>query len=204
MTTSSAGYAIVGRIRKAHGIHGECVVEPLTDAPDVLFASGRRVFAGTAAGDLAVDDVAGRSAVPGLPPSPDEPTRPSAPVTAQSLSISGARAHQGGLLVTFSEIADRNTAEQWRGRYLLVPIDEIAQPAEGEVFLHELPGMTATFEDGSSAGVIETYYELPHGILLGVMHEGKEVLVPFAGHVVTGVDRVNRRVTLRPPEGLFE
>ena len=85
-----------------------------------------------------------------------------------------------------------------------MPIDEIAQPAEGEVFLHELPGMTATFEDGSSAGVIETYYELPHGILLGVMHEGKEVLVPFAVHVVTGVDRVNRRVTLRPPEGLFE
>ena len=31
MSTSPAGYAIVGRIRKAHGIRGEVVVEPITD-----------------------------------------------------------------------------------------------------------------------------------------------------------------------------
>ncbi len=38
--------AIVGLIRNAQGIRGEVVVEPLTDAPDAVFASGRRVFAG--------------------------------------------------------------------------------------------------------------------------------------------------------------
>ena len=46
-------YAIIGRVRTAHGIRGELVVEPITDAPDAVFASGRRVFAGTVAGDLA-------------------------------------------------------------------------------------------------------------------------------------------------------
>src|SRR6267378_7271171 len=53
-------YAIVGLIRKAQGIRGEVVVEPLTDKPDVVFASGSRVFAGTPNGDLArVTDVKG-------------------------------------------------------------------------------------------------------------------------------------------------
>ena len=33
-------YAIVGLIRKAQGIRGEVVVEPFTDKPDVMFASG--------------------------------------------------------------------------------------------------------------------------------------------------------------------
>ena len=47
-------YAIVGLIRKAQGIRGEVVIEPLTDKPDVVFASGSRVFAGTPDGDLAV------------------------------------------------------------------------------------------------------------------------------------------------------
>ena len=51
MTTPA--FIIVGRVRKAHGIRGEVVVEPITDAPDAVFASGRRVFAGTAGGDLA-------------------------------------------------------------------------------------------------------------------------------------------------------
>ena len=182
MTHPSAGYAIVGRIRKAHGVRGECVVEPLTDAPDVLYASGRRVFAGDVHGDLALD----------------------AAGTPQSLDVTGARAHQGGLLVTFASIADRTAAELWRGRYLLVPIDEIGQPAEGEVFLHELPGMEAVFEDGTPAGVVDAWYALPQGILLSLKRDGAEVLVPFADHVVVGVDRAARRVTLRPPEGLFE
>ena len=60
-------YAIVGLIRKAQGIRGEVVVEPLTDKPDVVFASGSRVFAGTASGDLAVArDVKGAEEAPTL------------------------------------------------------------------------------------------------------------------------------------------
>jgi len=39
-------YAIVGLIRKAQGIRGEVVIEPLTDKPDVVFASGSRCFCG--------------------------------------------------------------------------------------------------------------------------------------------------------------
>ncbi|MGH7671150.1 MAG: hypothetical protein ACRENQ_16830, partial [Gemmatimonadaceae bacterium] len=45
-------FLIVGRVRKAHGIRGELVVEPITDAPDAIFAPGRRVFAGTPSGDV--------------------------------------------------------------------------------------------------------------------------------------------------------
>jgi hypothetical protein len=46
---------IVGRVRKAHGIRGDLVVEPMTDEPDAVFAPGRRVFAGTASGNRARD-----------------------------------------------------------------------------------------------------------------------------------------------------
>ena len=49
----SEEFIIVGRVRKAHGIRGELVVEPITDAPEMIFAPGRRVLAGTARGDLA-------------------------------------------------------------------------------------------------------------------------------------------------------
>ncbi|MDQ3519344.1 MAG: ribosome maturation factor RimM, partial [Gemmatimonadota bacterium] len=32
---------IVGRIRKPHGIRGAVIIQPLTDAPDAIFAAGR-------------------------------------------------------------------------------------------------------------------------------------------------------------------
>ncbi len=43
---ASDALAIVGLVRNAQGIRGEVVIELLTDAPDAVFASGRRVFAG--------------------------------------------------------------------------------------------------------------------------------------------------------------
>ncbi len=88
-------FAIVGRVRKAHGIHGELVVEPLTNVPDAVFAPGRRVFAGTVDGDPARD--------------------------RRELVVEESRPFKGGWIVAFDSIADRNEAELWRERYLLAP-----------------------------------------------------------------------------------
>ena len=107
---------IVGRVRRAHGIHGELVIEPLTDVPDAVFAPGRRVFAGTADGD----------------PSPDGRTL----VVEESRPFKG-----GGWIVAFGGIADRNEAERWRQRYVLAPKSELTPVAAHEVYLHDLFGM---------------------------------------------------------------
>ncbi len=86
-------YAIVGLIRKAQGIRGEVVVEPLTDKPDVIFASGSRVFAGTRSGALApARDVRGVEEVP-------------------TLTISSSKPFKKGLIVQFEELRDRDSAD---------------------------------------------------------------------------------------------
>ena len=46
---ASDALAIVGLVRNAQGIRGEVVIEPLTDAPDAVFASGRRLLVGEGA-----------------------------------------------------------------------------------------------------------------------------------------------------------
>ena len=95
MTAASPEYVIVGRLRRAHGISGELVVEPITDAPDAIFAPGRRLFAGTSDGRFD----------PKLPP----------------LVVKGRRPHNGGWIVAFEGVSDRNASERWRDRYLLLP-----------------------------------------------------------------------------------
>ena len=52
MPDQAPTHAIVGRVRKAHGLRGEIVVEPITSEPEAVFASGRRVLVGDAAGAL--------------------------------------------------------------------------------------------------------------------------------------------------------
>lgn len=170
---------IVGRLRKAHGIRGDLLVEPITDAPAEVFAAGRRLFVGTVDGD----------------PAPD----------ARTLTVTDARVQPDGLLVVrFEEIADRTGAERWRNRYVLLPAAELAPPAEGEVYLHELAGMRVERPDGEALGEVREVWELPQGIALEVARPGGSVLLPFREEFVQRVDRAARRVVATPPEGLFE
>jgi len=170
---------IVGRLRKAHGIRGALVVEPLTDAPAAVFAAGRRLLVGTPNGD---PDPAGRALV-----------------------VESARAQpDGSVIVQFSGIADRTAAERWRDRYLLAPAGDLQPPADGEVYVHELPGMTVELPSGQSLGSVSGVLDLPQGLALEVTDGARTAILPFHAEFVRHVDRAARRIVAIPPHGLFE
>ena len=169
--------AIVGLIRNAQGIRGEVVIEPLTDAPDAVFASGRRVFVGDAQGN-----------------SPDD----------QTLTVESSRPFKGGMMVKFEDVADRNAAELLRGRYVFSPFDELEPLAEDEVYLHELIGMKVRLDTGAEMGEVTAYYELPQGLTLDVMTAKGSVLVPYRPEIVDRTDSEERVVFVRNDVGIFD
>ena len=174
---ATPGYAIVGRIRRAHGIRGEVLVEPITDAPDAVFAPGRRLIAGTVDGDRASDGA--------------------------ELAVAEVRPFKDGLLIRFDAIPDRTTAELWRDRYLLVPIDELEPPREGEVYLHDLPGMRVVDRAGRAIGEVVEVYELPQGLVLDVRRAegGSDVMIPDREGIIVRADAAGRVIEIDPPDG---
>ena len=186
MTTPTGGggdpvdeLAAVGRIRKAHGIRGEVVVEPYTNVPAAIFAAGRRLFGGMPNG------------------------RPLAPST--TLTVRHGTPHKGGWIVRLDEIRDRTMAEAWRDRTLLAPMGELPPAGDDEVYLHDLVGLRMQHVDGTPIGAVVDYFELPHGIMLEVRPDDREttVLVPYRPEIVTEVDTAARTITVAPPEGLL-
>jgi 16S rRNA processing protein RimM len=179
MDTPASALMIVGRVRKAHGIRGELLVEPITDAPDAVFVSGRRFFAGTATGD----------------PAPD----------GQQLHVTAVRQHMDSIRLTIRGIADRTAADLWRGRFLLAPKDELPPPAEDEVYLHDLLGMRVMHEDGRALGTVADTYDLPQGLMLDVrpVNGGTTYFIPWRDEILVAVDEVARVITVNPPEGLL-
>jgi 16S rRNA processing protein RimM len=179
---TAPAFIIVGRVRKAHGIRGEVLVEVITDAPDAVFASGRRVFAGTAGGDIS-------------------PSR-------QELHVRTVRSFNEGLLVGFDEVSERNAAEMWRGRYLLLPAEELPPPDEEEVYLHDLIGMRVELVDGMTVGTVSELYELPQGLALDVRRaeprDDEMVLILYDDNTIASVDKERRVIVVTPPEGLLE
>jgi 16S rRNA processing protein RimM len=178
-------YAIVGLIRKAQGIRGEVVIEPLTDKPDVVFASGSRVFAGTSDGDLAVHDARGEEKIP-------------------TLTVSGSRPFKKGLLVQFEELQDRDSAELWRGRYLLAPFSELPPLQEDQVYLHDLIGMKVVGATGEKLGTVTTFYELPQGLMLDINTRRGSVLIPYRPEIIVRTDIDARTILINDTLGLMD
>jgi 16S rRNA processing protein RimM len=171
-------FLIVGRIRKAHGIRGELVVEPITDGPEAIFAPGHRILVGNARGDVSTD--------------------------RRELHVTSVRPMGEGLLVKFDEIPDRTAAEVWRGRYLLLPGAEVPPPSEDEIYVHDLLGMQVVLATGEVVGQVQDVFELPQGFAIDVARATGTVLVPFDDRVVSSVDRAARVITIDPPAGLLD
>jgi 16S rRNA processing protein RimM len=163
-------------VRNVHGLKGELVIEPITDAPDEIFSPGRRLFAGNVRGQVKGDPV----------------------------EITSARPFKAGFIVKLTGIDDRNEAELWRDRYFLLPIGEASPPRDGEVYLHEIEGMRVDLVTGETLGKVIGLYELPQGLVLDVSRDQKgSVMIPY-DRVITNIDRTARVITIDPPEGLID
>jgi 16S rRNA processing protein RimM len=188
---STEDLALVGLVRRAHGIRGEVTVETFTDRPAEVFSAGRRVFGGTPEGRL-------------LPADRRAPvSKGGAPLT---LTVTRATPFKGGLIVAFAELADRTAAEAWRERGLLVPYAELPPPEPDEVYLHELVGMRVADRAGAELGTVADLLELPQGLAIDVRIAGTErtALVPYRPEMIVEVDVPGRTVTVDLPEGLLE
>jgi 16S rRNA processing protein RimM len=175
----STEFYLVGRVRRAHGIRGELVVEALTDAPDAIFAAGRRVFAGTRDGTL-LDGAA-------------------------ELRVVRSSPFKGGLIVAFEGIDTKTVADTWRDRTFLVPADEVEPPSEGELFIHELVGMRVVRSTGEDIGEVTTVFEFPQGLVMEVGRADRPpVLLPYNDVTVMEVDSDRRVIRVDPLEGLID
>ena len=176
MTGDAPRRLAVARLRRPHGLKGEVTIFPLTDDPETVFAPGRALW---------VLDLEGQ-------------------VVGGPLAIERSRAYHREWLVKFQGVESRDALEPWRGRFLGLPAEELAPPAEGEVYLHELEGFAVRLEDGTAVGLVSGVYELPGGVMLEVQGPRREFLLPFKREFVRDVDRAGRRLTVAPPAGLIE
>ncbi len=107
--------------------------------------------------------------------------------------VSSAR-HQDRWIVQFAGIMDRAVAETWRG--VLLRAEPVADDDDA-LWVYELIGATVALVDGTQVGTIVEVQGNPASDLLVL---DNDALVP----VVFITDHVPGRVTIDPPEGLFD
>jgi 16S rRNA processing protein RimM len=171
-----AGHVVVGRLRKPHGLKGDCTLFPLTDDPANVFAPGRQIWVVGLTGET----------------------------VAGPLTVERSREYHREWLIKFAGVESREALDAFRQHFLGVPADRLAPLAEDEVYLHELDGFSVRLPDETPLGLVSAVYELPAGLMIEVQGPKREFLLPYKKEFVRQVDRAGRRLVVTPPEGLIE
>ncbi|MGH2809812.1 MAG: ribosome maturation factor RimM, partial [Actinomycetota bacterium] len=122
----------------------------------------------------------------------------------ESVRIAGGSQPPGKIFLKFDGIEDRDAAAKIRG-HLIFGTDTSAPAANaGEYWEHQLAGCEVFDTSGRRLGVFGGVVQRPAQDLWEVDTAGGSVLVPAVEGIVKAVELDQRRITVDPPEGLFE
>ena len=120
----------------------------------------------------------------------------------RSLTVAAARTHHHRRLVSFEEIADRESAEALRGVYLFVAAADSPALPDGAYWPHQLVGCRVVTEGGAVLGSIREVMRTPANDVWAADGPHGEVLIPALHDVVREVDLAGRRIVVAEIPGL--
>ena len=167
----------VGRVLGAWGVKGGIKVKAFAADPQALFSTKRWYL---------------------RPPESPRPLAASVAMPAL-LRVVQAREQGDAVVATVQELNDRDAAEALKGARVFVPRTSFPTPGEGEYYWVDLIGMTVATRGGAAAGtVVGLIATGPHCVLRIQPGDSAadEVLIPFVGAYVDGVDQTGRRITV--------
>jgi len=105
------------------------------------------------------------------------------------LTVGSVRGDEDFPIVAFEEIADRDKAEAFSGYVLEIRGAQLPELDQDEFYPFDLIGLEARDPSGSVLGRVSDALDSPaHAILVIVLPEGGEALVPFVEAGVPTVD----------------
>jgi 16S rRNA processing protein RimM len=110
----------------------------------------------------------------------------------------------GRALAKFEELNTIEQVEMLVGSEIYLPLTELPELDEDQFYFHELVGFEVIDETKGLIGPVQNVYDLETQDLLGVTHQGKEVLIPIQDGIITKVDKADKKVYCQLPEGLLE
>ncbi|HSE40130.1 MAG TPA: ribosome maturation factor RimM [Acidobacteriota bacterium] len=146
MNTSTSTPVMVARILRPHALHGEVVLESLTDVEGRL--ENTDIFQ--------------------LLNKNEESVR--------TVEVESRRLIQGKYVFKFAGISDRTSAEGLRGMILAVDADEIGELPPDMFFIHDLVGMKVRLQDGTEVGNVTGILKTGGVDLLEVGEKGEMLI----------------------------
>lgn len=174
---SDNAWAIVARLVRPQGRHGEILADLLTDFPE-RFADRKRLY-------LIASET---SAAP-----------------AREVALERHWLHKGRIVLKFAGVDSINDAETLRGLLVAIPASERAPLDDDSVYVSDLIGCEVVDLAAAPVAVGKiTNVDREAGLLVLQPPRGQEVLIPFVKAYLAKIDTAAKRIEMRLPSGLLD
>ena len=172
-------WLVVGLITSPHGINGKIKVKSLSDFEERFTKPGKRW--------LQKQNEAPRE---------------------MELTSGFKKPGKELFIITFKNINNRNQAENLKGYKVLVQIDSMPQLNKEEYHLTELVNLKVKISENKTLHIIGKVINLENEknnlLVIQLLKNKKEILVPFVKEIVPIVDIKKQFIVITPPLGLLE
>lgn len=164
----------LGKIAKKFSFKGEVLIYLDTDEPE-LYQNLESIFVGF-----------GKDLVP--------------------FFIESSSLHKNDFLrVKLEDVNSEEEADRIIGSEVYLPLSMLPKLEGNQFYFHEIIGFTAK---DIKLGIIGTITEIKdsgaQAIFIIINEEGKEILIPIIDEFIEQVDRINKTIVLKTPEGLVD
>ena len=108
------------------------------------------------------------------------------------------------LRVAFDTIEDEDGAKRIVKKKAYLPLTELPKLNENQFYYHEVKGFLLFDENNLEIGKILDIIENPSNTLLEVAYKGNEALIPLNDQSFIKVDKSNKKLFVKIPEGLLD
>jgi 16S rRNA processing protein RimM len=128
---------------------------------------------------------------------------PNGDLSFKDLVIEKARLTQKGWLVTFTDVHDRNKAQQLTHSKLQFSRSELPPSTDESVYLVDLLDLSVLDQSETKIGWIKGFFfNGAHEVVTVELEHGSEVLLPFTKENLIDLDLESRQITLHIPIGI--
>ena len=119
--------------------------------------------------------------------------------------IEKSRLHKSSLLrIQFEEVKSEEDADKIMGSELYLPLEMLPELSGNKFYYHEIIGFSLQDETHGFIGTITGVNDNTSQALFEAEKDGRDLLIPISDDIIQKVDREDRVIHVRTPEGLID
>ena len=119
--------------------------------------------------------------------------------------IKKIKLHQGSTaVVSLHDVDDIDAARRLINTDLYLPLSTLPKLEGNKFYFHEIIGFTVVDAEAGEVGIIEDVNDQTAQTLLIIKDEEREILFPVVDELIDKLDREQKKIFVRFPEGLLD